>query len=85
VGVPVLDGAQAPDAVASLAASLRPVDASPALSLAELAKADGRAPPATIRARLGAMLSIARAGLPPSVVAALKHLGSIANPEFDEK
>ena len=31
------------------------------------------------------MLSIERAGLPPAVVAALKHLGSIANPEFYEK
>ena len=31
------------------------------------------------------MLSIERAGLPPAVIAALKHLGSIANPEFYEK
>lgn len=75
----------APDAVAALAESLRPVDAGPALSFADLAKADGPAAPDTIRARLGAMLSIARAGLPPSVIAALKHLGSIPNPEFYEK
>jgi len=75
----------APDAVTALAESLRPVDAGPALSFADLAKADGPAAPATIRARLGATLSIARAGLPPSVIAALKHLGSIANPEFYEK
>jgi hypothetical protein len=73
------------DAVAALAESLRPVGAGPALSFADLAKADGPAVPATIHARLGAMLSIARAGLPPSVIAALKHLGSIANPEFYEK
>jgi hypothetical protein len=31
------------------------------------------------------MLSIARAGLPPQVIAALKHLGSTANAEFYEK
>ncbi len=75
----------APDAVASLATSLRPVDAGPTLTFTELAKAGGPPPPATIRVRLGAMVSIARAGLPPQVVAALKHLGSIANPEFYEK
>jgi superfamily II DNA or RNA helicase len=74
-----------PTAVAALAKSLRPVDAGPGLTLADLAKADGPPPPAVIRARLGAMLSIERAGLPPAVVAALKHLGSIANPEFYEK
>ena len=38
-----------------------------------------------IRARLGAMFSIERAGMPPAVMAALKHLGSVANPEFYEK
>jgi superfamily II DNA or RNA helicase len=75
----------APDAVASLATSLRPVDAGPTLTFSDLAKADGPPPPATIRTRLGAMVSIARAGLPPQVIAALKHLGSIANPEFYEK
>jgi len=74
-----------PEAVTSLAASLRPVDAGPALTLADLAKMEGPPPPKVIRARLGAMLSIERAGLPPAVVAALKHLGSIANPEFYEK
>ena len=73
------------DAVTALAESLRPVNAGPALTLAELSKAGGPAPPAVIRARLGAMLSVERAGLPSAVIAALKHLGSIANPEFYEK
>ena len=73
------------DAVTALADSLRPVNAGPALTLAELSKAGGPAPPAVIHARLDAMLSIERAGLPPAVIAALKHLGSIANPEFYEK
>lgn len=75
----------APDAVAALAESLRPAEAGPTISLADLAKRGGPPAPPVIRARLGAMLSIERAGLPPAVVAALKHLGSIANPEFFEK
>jgi superfamily II DNA or RNA helicase len=74
-----------PDAVVALAETLRPVDTGPALSFADLAEADGPDPPRVVRARLGAELSIERAGLPPAVVAALKHLGSIANPEFYEK
>ena len=74
-----------PDAVESLAETLRPVDTGPTLSLADLAKADGPPPPPVVRARLAAELSVERAGLPPAVVAGLKHLGSIANPEFHEK
>ncbi|MDQ3542748.1 MAG: DEAD/DEAH box helicase family protein, partial [Actinomycetota bacterium] len=74
-----------PDAVESLAETLRPVDAGPALSLADMARAGGPAPPPVVRARLGAEMSIERAGLPPAVIAGLKHLGSIANQEFYEK
>lgn len=74
-----------PDAVVSLAETLRPVDTGPALSLADLAKAGGLPPPPVVRARLGSELSIERAGLPPAVIAGLKHLGSIVNPEFYEK
>ncbi|MEZ5296547.1 MAG: DEAD/DEAH box helicase family protein [Ilumatobacteraceae bacterium] len=74
-----------PEAVRSLAETLRPVDTGPALSLADLAKAGGPPPPPVVRARLGAELSIERAGLPPAVVVGLKHIGSIANPEFYEK
>ncbi len=74
-----------PDAVVSLAETLRPVDTGPALSLADLAAAGGPPPPAVVRARLGSELSIESAGLPPAVIAGLKHLGSIANPEFYEK
>ncbi len=75
----------APDAVETLVETLRPVDTGPALSLADLAKAGGPPPPPVVRARLSAELSTERAGLPPAVVAGLKHLGSIANPEFFEK
>lgn len=75
----------APDATAALADSLRPVNAGPTLTLADLANADGPAPPPVIRARFGAALSIERSGLPPALFAALKHLASIHNPVFYEK
>ncbi len=73
------------DAVVALADSLRPVDAGPGLSLADLANADGPKPPPAIDAQVGGMLSIRRAGLPPALVAGLKHMASLANPEFYEK
>jgi len=38
-----------------------------------------------IDAQIAGMLSLRRAGLPPALVAGLKHLGSLANPEFYEK
>ena len=74
-----------PDAVESLAETLRPVNTGPTMSLADLAKAGGHPPPPVVRARLGSELSIERAGLPTAVIAGLKHLASIANPEFFEK
>jgi len=73
------------DAVTELARTLRPIDSGWALTFEELASRDGPKPPPTIRGRLGAMLSIERAGMPPAVLASLKHLGSIANPEYYEK
>jgi superfamily II DNA or RNA helicase len=75
----------APDTAAALAVSLRPIDAGPKLDLAGLVKVGGPRPPAIIRARLGATLSLERSGLPPAVVAALKHLASLHNPVFYEK
>ncbi|MGH9250753.1 MAG: TOTE conflict system archaeo-eukaryotic primase domain-containing protein, partial [Acidimicrobiales bacterium] len=42
-------------------------------------------PPAQIRALAGAMLSVDRIGIPPALLAALKHLASLHNPEFHEK
>lgn len=41
--------------------------------------------PATITAQLGGQLSLLRAGLPAAMVAELKHLASLHNPEFYEK
>jgi superfamily II DNA or RNA helicase len=73
------------EAVAALSESLRPAEAGPMLTLADLARSGGPPPPPVVRARISGMVSIARAGLPPPILAALKHLGSINNPEFYEK
>lgn len=42
-------------------------------------------PPPVIDAETGAMLSIDRIGMPPALLAALKHLASIHNPAYYEK
>jgi superfamily II DNA or RNA helicase len=42
-------------------------------------------PPPTIAARAEAMLAVDRIGVPPAMLAALKHLASLHNPEFYEK
>jgi superfamily II DNA or RNA helicase len=42
-------------------------------------------PPPEVTARAGAMLAIDRIGIPSALVAALKHLASLHNPEFYEK
>ncbi|MGH9010477.1 MAG: TOTE conflict system archaeo-eukaryotic primase domain-containing protein [Acidimicrobiia bacterium] len=42
-------------------------------------------PPEEIVARAGAMLGIDRIGVPPALLAALKHAASLHNPEFYEK
>jgi hypothetical protein len=42
-------------------------------------------PPAQIPALAGAMLRVDRIGIPPALLAALKHLASLHNPEFHEK
>lgn len=42
-------------------------------------------PPTAINARAGAMLEIDRIGVPPALVAALKHVASLHNPEFYKK
>ena len=47
--------------------------------------ADGPTPPPEIKAWTAAMLSVNRIGVPPALIAALKHLASMHNPEFYEK
>ena len=45
----------------------------------------GPAPPPVVTATLDASLAIDRIGLPPSLVASLKHLASVHNPEFHQR
>lgn len=42
----------------------------------------GPKPPATITAKAMAMLAIDRIGMPPAMLAALKRLASLHNPDF---
>lgn len=42
-------------------------------------------PPPVVTSRLEAMLAIDRIGLPPALVASLKHLSSVHNPEFHQR
>ena len=51
----------------------------------QLARGAPQKPPEVIRAVSGAMLAIDRIGVPPALVAALKHLASLHNPEYYEK
>jgi superfamily II DNA or RNA helicase len=48
-------------------------------------KRTGPAPPPVISASLEGMLAIDRIGLPPALVASLKHLASVHNPEFYQR
>ncbi|GAB3177975.1 TOTE conflict system archaeo-eukaryotic primase domain-containing protein [Streptomyces incanus] len=75
--------------VASLVDKLGPVRAGPSPTAPELGpkprrKALGKAP-ARVQARISAMLAISTAGLPPQLLAALKHAASFHNPEFYRK
>lgn len=45
----------------------------------------GPPPPPVVTATLGATLAIDRIGLPPALVASLKHLASVHNPEFHQR
>jgi len=76
-----------PEAVASLAAGFGALATGPDSSTYRRARAGtaGPPPPPEIRAVAGAMLGIDRIGLPPPLLAALKHLASVSNPEFYEK
>lgn len=45
----------------------------------------GPPPPPTVSATLDSVLAIERIGLPPALVASLKHLASVHNPEFHQR
>lgn len=77
----------APDTVTRLVERLRPPDVGPTATRrarATVRRPDARVPP-TIRCQLGGMISIDRIGLPPHLLAALKHLASLHNPVFYER
>jgi superfamily II DNA or RNA helicase len=68
--------------VQRLVAELRPVAVGPDAGWFRPSLSDEPAPPPTIHAEWGGMLAVRRAGLSPSLLAALKHAASLANPEF---
>jgi superfamily II DNA or RNA helicase len=73
-------------AVESLVESLRPVEAGPDATRLRAPRDRPAVPvPARIPARRAAMLVVERIGLPPPLVASLKHLASLHNPDFYEK
>ncbi|GGU54977.1 hypothetical protein GCM10010211_19580 [Streptomyces albospinus] len=75
--------------VEALVDKFGPVKAGPSPTAPELGprprrKSPGKAP-AHVAARLAAMLAISTTGLPPQLLAALKHAASFHNPEFYRK
>ena len=75
-----------PEAAESHRESLRPVAMGPEAARSRVrGLKTGPAPPPVIRSALGGMLAIERTGLPPALIASLKHLASLHNPVFYEK
>ena len=74
------------DDVAALAERLADVDAGPGAARyrrPRVTRGDVKAPE-RVRAVVGAMVAIDRVGLPPALLASLKHLASLHNPKFYE-
>ncbi len=79
-------GRSSPESIVSLADSVRLVPAGPDERTYRAPRGrSGPTPPPTIAAETGPMLSIDRIGMPPALLAALKHLASIHNPLYYEK
>jgi hypothetical protein len=76
-----------PDAVAAMAEAFGELATGPDATTYRKARISANAPtpPPKIAARVGAMLAIDRIGMPPALLAALKHAASLHNPEFYEK
>ena len=72
-----------PQAVAAIAESMGPIVFGPGSRTSTRRTVD-RPPPERVRARLAGMVSVERIGLPPSMIAALKHCASLHNPKFHE-
>jgi hypothetical protein len=71
-----------PEQVRQTVAKLRPVTVGPDTGLHRSNVRTDPNPPPRIDARLGGMLAIRRAGIPPGLLATLKHLAVLHNPEF---
>jgi superfamily II DNA or RNA helicase len=73
-----------PKRVTDLAEAMRPLTVGPAVRHIHASSATRMHPPAppVIRARLGAGISLERAGLPPALLGSLKHAASLHNPDF---
>ena len=79
-------GRSSPEAIESMAESVRQVAAGPLEPTYRPPRGrEAPKPPPTIVADAEAMLSIDRVGLPPALLAALKHLASLHNPAYYEK
>jgi hypothetical protein len=79
-------GRSSPESMASLAEAVRLVAAGPDERTYRVPHSRAAPkPPETIPAEVGAMLSIDRIGMPPALLAALKHLASLHNPAYYEK
>lgn len=74
-----------PDDVEALVESMTEVGAGPQLGDTALQSVDAPPAPEVVRGELGAMIAIDRIGLPPCLVAQIKHLAALHNPEFYEK
>ena len=73
-----------PKQVADRAEAMRPLTVGPGARRLHASGATRMHPPApaVIRARLGAGVSLERAGLPPALLRSLEHAASLHNPEF---
>lgn len=64
---------------------LQPAIVGPAAQLRRSPLSGEPTPPEVVKAEMAGMLAIRRAGLPPSLLASLKHLASLHNAQFYEK
>jgi hypothetical protein len=71
--------------VADKVEELQPPTVGPSTRLFRRPRAGEPIAPPVVQAELSGMLAVRRAGLPPSLVAALKHLASLHNAEFHDK
>jgi superfamily II DNA or RNA helicase len=75
-----------PEATTAVTDALRPVEVGPTVGRGFAANRTRDLPvPPVIRATLGSSVSLERIGLPPPMLALLKHTASLHNPEFYEK